>query len=100
MISIIVLQQDNQYYRKRGIDMMISAEEKGKRREEMLATAFRLSKYVMKEVTISGASSTLRTIHMTFAYWGFILMSFHLGLHIRAISAKTKNRMNKAVITC
>ena len=59
-----------------------------------------MSKYVMKEVTISGASSTLRTIHMTFAYWGFILMSFHLGLHIRAISAKTKNRMNKAVITC
>ena len=42
MISIIVLQQDNQYYRKRGIDMMISAEEKAKRREEMLATAFRL----------------------------------------------------------
>ena len=47
-----------------------------------------MSKYVLKEVTISGASSVLRTIHMTLAYWGFILMSFHLGLHIRMISAR------------
>lgn len=58
-----------------------------------------MSKYVLKEVTISGASSDLRIIHMTLAYWGFIMMSFHLGLHIRAISAKMKNRMNKAMRT-
>ena len=56
-----------------------------------------MSKYVLKEVTISGASSVLRTIHMTLAYWGFIMMSFHLGLHIRVISAKIKSHMNKAV---
>ena len=41
----------------------------------------------------------MRTIHMTFAYWGFIMMSFHLGLHIRAISAKMKSRMNKELRT-
>ena len=58
-----------------------------------------MSKYILKEVTISSASSTLRTIHMTLAYWGFIMMSFHLGLHFRAISAKMKSRMNKAVRT-
>ena len=58
-----------------------------------------MSKYVLKEVTISGASSTLRTIHMTLAYWGFIMMSFHLGLHIRAISAKINSRMNKCIRT-
>ena len=40
-----------------------------------------MSKYVLKDVTISGASGLLRTTHMTLAYWGFILMSFHLGLH-------------------
>lgn len=56
-----------------------------------------MSKYVLKEVTISGASSTLRTIHMTLAYWGFIMMSFHLGLHIRMISAKMKSHINKAI---
>ena len=54
-----------------------------------------MSKYVLKEVTINGASGVLRTIHMTLAYWGFIMMSFHLGLHIRSISAKIKSHMNE-----
>ena len=58
-----------------------------------------MSKYVLKEVTISGASSTFRTIHMTLAYWGFIMMSFHLGLHIMMISARVKNHISKAVKT-
>ncbi|MBR1702674.1 MAG: DUF4405 domain-containing protein [Lachnospiraceae bacterium] len=40
-----------------------------------------LSKYVLKEITISGASSTLRTIHMPLAYWGFFMMSFHPARH-------------------
>ena len=56
-----------------------------------------MSKYVLKEVTISGASGTLRTVHMTLAYWGFIMMSFHLGLHIRAVSLKLKNSMNRGI---
>ena len=56
-----------------------------------------LSKHILKEVAISGAASTMRTIHMTLAYWGFIMMSIHLGLHIRAVSAKLKGKMNKAV---
>ena len=54
-----------------------------------------MSKYVLREVTINGASSTLRTIHMAAAYWGFMLMSFHLGLHIRAVSASFKRKMGK-----
>ena len=54
-----------------------------------------MSKYVLKDVTISGASGTLRTIHMTFAYWGFILMSFHLGLHVRAVTLPIAKKMNK-----
>ena len=58
-----------------------------------------MSKYVLKEVTISGASSVLRTIHMTLAYWGFVMISFHLGLHIRMISARMKNHISKAVST-
>lgn len=36
---------------------------------------------------------------MTLAYWSFMLMSFHLGLHIRAVSAKMKSHMNKEVRT-
>ena len=54
-----------------------------------------MSKYVLKDVTISGTSGTLRTIHMTFAYWGFMLMSFHLGLHVRAVTLPIAKKMNK-----
>ena len=56
-----------------------------------------MSKHVLKEVTISGASGILRTIHMTLAYWGFILMSLHLGLHMKAVTATFTKRMNKTV---
>ena len=34
---------------------------------------------------------------MTLAYWGFILMSFHLGLHVRAITVPFAKKMNKTV---
>ena len=34
---------------------------------------------------------------MTLAYWGFILMSFHLGLHVRAVTAPFAKKMNKTV---
>ena len=54
-----------------------------------------MSKCVLKEVTINGATGILRTIHMTMAYWGFILMSFHLGLHVRALTAHYAKKMNK-----
>ena len=56
-----------------------------------------MSKYVLKDVTVSGISGTLRTIHMTFAYWGFILLSFHLGLHIKAVTAPLSKKINKTV---
>lgn len=55
-----------------------------------------MSKYVLKEVTVSGASGIMRSIHMTLAYWGFIMMGFHLGLHIRTVSAKLATKMNKS----
>ena len=56
-----------------------------------------MSKYVLKDVTVSGISGTLRTIHMTFAYWGFMLLSFHLGLHVRAVTASLAKKLNKNV---
>ena len=56
-----------------------------------------MSKYVLKEVTIGGASGILRTIHMTLAYYGFILMSLHLGLHMKAVTSPFTKKMNKTV---
>ncbi|MBQ9199966.1 MAG: DUF4405 domain-containing protein [Lachnospiraceae bacterium] len=56
-----------------------------------------MSKYILKNVMISGTASTMRKIHMTLAYWGFVILCFHLGLHIKAMSAKISKHMHKAV---
>lgn len=42
--------------------------------------------------------SLARTLHLVFAYWGFILMAVHLGLHIQAMLRPIKKRFkNKSV---
>lgn len=40
-----------------------------------------LSRHVFRFLNITAWRSLARTVHMLCAYWGFILMSFHLGLH-------------------
>lgn len=40
-----------------------------------------LSRYVFSFVDIRGVAMSARSVHMICAYWGFVLMSFHLGLH-------------------
>lgn len=57
-----------------------------------------MSKYVLKGITIKGYTGLFRTVHMTGAYWGFILMSFHLGLNASAFVSPTKKHMNKTAI--
>lgn len=55
-----------------------------------------ISKHVFTFVNIGGAM-TSRTIHMLCAYWGLVLMSVHLGMHISQMAARMKLN-NKAVI--
>lgn len=40
-----------------------------------------MSRYVFAALPISGPMATARSMHMTASYWGFVLMSFHLGMH-------------------
>lgn len=40
-----------------------------------------LSRHVFSFLPISGGRSFARNLHMLCAYWGFVLMSLHLGLH-------------------
>lgn len=40
-----------------------------------------LSRHVFAFLDIRGLSSPAKGIHMTCAYWGFVLMSFQLGIH-------------------
>ena len=63
-----------------------------------------LSKHVLKEVMVDGAAGTLRTIHMLVPYWSFLLMGFHLGLHIRMVSGNLRKRFGAksktAIVVC
>ena len=41
-----------------------------------------MSKHAVPFLSIRNGASYARTIHMTTAYWGFVLMSIHFGNHI------------------
>ena len=60
-----------------------------------------ISKYVFTFLHLGGASFA-RTAHMLCAYWGFVLMSLHLGMHIRIIIAAmrkaTKRKESKTAL--
>ena len=55
-----------------------------------------ISKHVFTFVNVGGAM-TARTIHMLCAYWGLVLMSIHLGMHISQMAARMKLK-KKALI--
>lgn len=40
-----------------------------------------LSRYALSLLPIRGDQSWARTVHMLCAYWGFVVISLHLGLH-------------------
>lgn len=44
-----------------------------------------MSKHLYTFIQISGISSVMRGIHMTLAYWGFVLMSIHAGTHLQPL---------------
>jgi len=47
-----------------------------------------MSKHLFKFLPTEGFSSTARTVHLLCSYWGFALMSLHLGLHGDAMLKK------------
>ena len=55
-----------------------------------------ISKHVFTFVNIGGAMFA-RTVHMLCAYWGLVLMSVHLGMHISQMAARMKLK-NKAMV--
>ena len=54
-----------------------------------------LSNHIFKDIYIVGTSMRARQVHMFCAYWGFMLMSMHIGLHWRMIMGIMKSRMKK-----
>lgn len=54
-----------------------------------------LSRHVFAFLSIQGGMALARRLHILGSYWGFLLMSLHLGLHwgmILNVTAKIKNR--------
>lgn len=54
-----------------------------------------LSDYVFSSLPIHGGSAWARTIHMLCGYWGFVLLSFHLGLHWNVMTSMAKRMVKK-----
>lgn len=40
-----------------------------------------MSRHVFAALVVGGPMATARSMHMAAAYWGFVWMSFHLGMH-------------------
>ena len=55
-----------------------------------------LSRHVFVDLPIEGGSSWARTVHMICAYWGFVIMSLHLGLHWNMMMGMVNKRFKKS----
>ena len=55
-----------------------------------------MSRQVFSFLNIQQGALTARVIHLLGAYWGFVLMSVHIGLHWNAMLGHIKNTMKKS----
>lgn len=55
-----------------------------------------LSRHALSFLPISGGRSFARNLHMVSAYWGFVWMSLHLGLHWSMMMAMARKAFPKA----
>lgn len=59
-----------------------------------------LSRHIFTLLPIDGGHSFARTLHILSAYWGFVLMSLHLGLHWMMIVGMVKRLVKKPSRIC
>lgn len=52
-----------------------------------------LSEHALSFLPIKGGQAFAREVHMIAAYWGFVLMSLHLGLHWSMMMGMAKQRI-------
>lgn len=57
-----------------------------------------LSKHIYTFLQFKGAAATARTIHMICAYWCYVLLSLHLGLHTDQIIRPLKRKKSFGVM--
>lgn len=59
----------------------------------LMVSGIRLSRYVFTFLPGLGSAAAARRLHMLASYWGFVLMSAHLGLHWGMITAPLRRRL-------
>ncbi len=64
-----------------------------------LTSGVLLSRYVFR-LDIHSFSAVLQTVHMLCAYWGFVFLSLHLGMHWRVIMGMAGKLMKKSSKGC
>lgn len=57
----------------------------------LVASGITLSRHVFRFLTPSDDLSYARTMHMVCAYWGFVFMSLHMGLHLSMLMGVMRN---------
>lgn len=57
-----------------------------------------LSRYVLSFLHITGGQSWARTLHMLCAYWGFVIISLHIGLHWNIMMNMAKKMFHKSSV--
>lgn len=62
----------------------------------LMWSSLMLSRYVFSFLGLSGSLVLARALHMLCSYWGFVLMSVHLGLHWRGVMSILKMRARTA----
>ena len=58
----------------------------------LITSGIVLSRTVFSFLPISGGTSFARTIHMVCSYWGFCLMSIHIGMHWGMVIGRLRRR--------
>lgn len=53
----------------------------------LMTSGIMMSRYVFSFLSINGGMAFARKLHMLSAYWGFVLMSLHLGMHGNMINS-------------
>lgn len=63
----------------------------------MMISSIILSRYIFDNLPIHGGMELARNMHMTGAYWGFLLMSVHLGFHWGMMMGMMKQQKESAI---
>lgn len=59
----------------------------------LMGSGIMMSRHVFSFLSVSSGMGTARLVHMAACYWGFVLMSLHLGLHWGMMMTKIRQSL-------